>query len=111
MHWLLKGLDVTKYNPAKEIPALIPKNQLAIESRRNELQNNGRLTRVEHFEVLLIEAILAAASKKALKTVGEAWGPIQFRLANPPREMTWGLLKAQMDFAGAADAVIKLMSA
>lgn len=102
---------MTKYNPTKEIPALTPKSQLAIQTRLSELKGStDELTDVEQFEVLFIEAILAAASGEPLKTVGEAWGPIQFRLANPPREKTWARLKAQMHLAGAADAVIKLMS-
>lgn len=102
---------MAKYDPTKEIPALTSKNQLALESRVSELKERfGELSDTEKFEVLFIEAILAAASGQPLQTVGEAWGPIQFRLTNPPKEMTWTRLKAQMHLASAADATIARMS-
>ena len=103
------------YDSTQEIPKLTPARESIIGARlgriRQEELLEGSVSDTKWFEARLIEAILAAATSNPLKTVGDAWGRVSFRITNSARMKGWNEAKMQAHLATAADVLIRLMSA
>ena len=99
------------YNPARPIPQLTPAYESIMKSRLDELKEKDARKGMDDFdwwEVQLIEAILAATTRSPLKTLGEAYQVIYFRIRRNPRVQGWSATKAEEHLAMVADDLFKL---
>lgn len=103
-------MELTNYDPRLKFPEL---TELGTQRLRDCITRNTKDSATEVMQLIcfIAEAVLAAATSNPIKTVGEVWEVVYFRVDDPRHKVGHPQREIlQNDFMTAARRVVALMS-